>query len=149
VIKLENPVSAPVAFALLTVQCADNESSIRLNTEEARKLVGDSWQPDPSRLRQVLLYNGVDGEQVRLEGLVSEVQAVSIAGAYKVVAEVLPSNRLRAAFAAGRVSREDAVLELVKVVEVWGTPTKCLYGPQKDVSRPAKTLDAKGNVVAA
>lgn len=141
-IKLENPTNAPVALSVLTLQSVGSAPSIVLSTDNARKLQGEIWVEDPARLKQFVSFTAPDGEQAEIEGLVDENSAVEISGAFKVVLEVSLRKGLKGAFDKGAVSRGYAAVELVRVVEVWSTPSKKLWSAQNlPESGPGKSFD--------
>lgn len=149
-IKLENPSNAPQAFFRLLIQSLSDVPTISLSVDEKlpRKRVGEQWVDDPSSRAQTIACINDSGDPVSLEGNVPESDAVSIAGAFKVVVEVRVSNGLKGAFAQGGVSKSYAALELVRVVEVWATASKRLYSAG-EAPKGAKTLTPDGKISAA
>lgn len=135
-IKLETKNASPSAVCFLELKSAGDASSVVLSTEEIREPVDlgggkQEWQTSKIRCKQLVTFIGADGSPTSLEGSVLESEAIQIAAAHKVVLQVEVSNELKAAYAAGRVSKAYTSLELVRVVEVWDTPRNCLWKAEK------------------
>ena len=130
-IKLETKSAAPSAVSTIEIKSAGEASSVVLGTEEIREAVEvggkTDWITSKIRVKQFLSFIGADGIPCTLEGTVLESEAVEITAAHKVVIQVAIANELKAAYQAGRVSKGYTSLELVRVVEVWGTPKNCLW----------------------
>ncbi len=151
-IKLETKSAAPSAVSTIEIKSAGSASSVILSTEEIREPVNingkDEWQVSKTRRKQILTFIGADGTPCSLEGGVFEHEAIEIAAAHKVVAQVQISNELKAAYQAGRVSKAYTALELVRVTEVWDTPKNCLWRA-KDAENAAATpptMDESGKI---
>lgn len=125
-IKLETSNVGLAVHALVSIQGAGDLAGIALSTEKSKRNDNGNWVEDPTRLRQILMAVGAEGP-IELSGIVPESEAVEIAAAFKVVAKVNLVPEEKGAFVAGRVGRKFTALELVQVVEVWATATKCLY----------------------
>jgi len=128
--KIETNSVGLNALAIITLQSLGTGAFISLSTDKASKLTGETWIEDSSRLKQFVVAT-FDGDPVKLSGLVPEGDAVECAAAHKVVLEVEVSAKNLPAFAAGRMSRTLVGLEIAKVLEVWATPTKCVYDATK------------------
>jgi hypothetical protein len=130
-IKLETKNASPSAVCALEIKSAGDGSSVVLSTEEIREPVElggkTEWQTSKIRCKQLVTFIGADGSPTSLEGSVLESEAIEIAAAHKVVVQATISNELKAAYAAGRVSKAYTSFELVRVVEVWDTAKNCLW----------------------
>lgn len=135
--KIETTSVGLNALAIITLQSIGTGAFIAITTDKASKFVGETWQEDPTRLKQHVLAT-FDGEQVKLSGVVVEADAVECAAAHKVVLEVEISAKNLPAFAAGRMSKTLVAVEVYRILEVWSTPTKCVYEAQK--TAPATKL---------
>lgn len=144
--KIETSSVGLNVLAVITLQSLGTGAFISLSTDKASKLVGENWVDDPSRLKQFIVAS-FDGEPVKLSGLVFETDAVECSAAHKVVVEVDISGRNLPAFAAGRMSKALVAMQISRVLEVWSTPTKCVYEAQK--TAPAtKQLDMETGKVS-
>lgn len=152
-IKLENPTNAPQASTLLAIQSLNQLPTVSLTVDEKapRKRVGETWIEDNDHRSQSISFINAHGDPVAIEGLVPTDECVQIAGAFKVVAQVRLFQGLKGAFERGGVSKSYTGLELVRVVEVWSSATKCLWRAANghEATAPAKTLNEAGRVVGA
>lgn len=132
-IKLETQNQSPSATTLLEIKSAGVGTSVILSTADAGGFVNEKWvNALLGKKQQILTFIGADGAPCSLEGVVLEEYAVEIAAAFKVVVQVDLSNELTTAAAVGRKSKAYTRLELVRVVEVWDSPTKCLWRAKDD-----------------
>lgn len=145
--KIETSSVGLNALAIITLQSLGTGAFIGLSTDKANKLVNETWVEDETKLKQSIVAT-FDGDPVKLTGLVNENDAVECAAAHKVVVEVLVSAKNLPAFAAGRMSRTLVGLEIARVLEVWSTPSKCVYDAQK-VAKPTKEMDMSTGRVSA
>jgi hypothetical protein len=147
-IKLENPVNAPVARCVLTLESVGSTPSISVSTSEARKQSGLEWIADPLRLKQHITFIGADGDGVTLSGLVEETDAVEISGAFRVVVEVKLAEEQKGAFAAGRVGREFTALQVVRIMEIWASASRKIHSAAKVMDAGGRSLDMGTGKVA-
>lgn len=132
-IKLETSNLAPSAVATIEIRSAGVGTSVILSTANAGGFVNEKWVNELlGKKQQILTFIGADGAPCSLEGVVQETDAVEIAAAYKVVVQVDLANELTTASAAGRKSKGYTRLDLVRVVEVWDSVTKCLWKAKDD-----------------
>ena len=125
-IKLESTVKGIECAALLTIESPTENPAVGLRVENVRTLQGDAWKEDPTKGKQVVTFVGEDGP-VELQGTVDQEKAIEISAAYKVVIETQISTQSLPAFEAGRKSRTLLAVSVLRVVEVWATPKKCVW----------------------
>lgn len=154
--KLETKQAAPSVVASLVIQSAGDASSVILKTEEIREPIEvggkTDWVVSKLKLKQICTFIGADGEPCSLEGSILESDCVEISAAHKVVVQIQIANELKAAYAAGKVSKGYTSLDLVKVVEVWDTPKNCLWRAPVAVAGAAvkaggPVMDDSGKIV--
>lgn len=147
-IKLETSTGSLAASSLLTIQSHDSAPTVALGTSKVRSNKDGKWEDDVTRLKQVLTFFTPDGP-CEISGIVAEQQAVEIASAHKVLVEVQLSTKSLPAYEAGRVSRSLVALEVVRVVQVWASPTKCVWEAHDFAKKPAKSFDPTTGKIAA
>lgn len=148
-VKIESTVKGIECGALLTIESPTENPAVGLKVEEARSLIGDKWQVDPAKSKQLCTFVGEDGP-VELVGIVLTEQAVEVAAAYKVVVQVEVSTTSLPAFEAGRKSKTLLALSVRRVVEVWTTSKKCAWRSSEAPAAPgARTMDMSTGKIAA
>lgn len=142
-IKLESTVKGIECAALLTIESPTENPAVGLRVEAVRTLQGDAWKEDATKGKQVVTFVGEDGP-VELAGTVDQDKAIEIAAAYKVIVETQISAQSLPTFEAGRKSRTLLAVSVLRVVEVWATPQKCLWRASGAISEAAaggRTVD--------
>lgn len=127
---IETPSVAFNSCARLTVESLTTHPSVVLSADKASRNVNDVWVEDQSMKKQTVT-GFYEGEPVELTGVIPDENACSVAGAHKVVLEVKMSSKNLPAFAAGKMSRSLVAISIHRIVEVWTTPTKCVYDANK------------------
>lgn len=125
-IKLESTVKGIESSALLSIESPTENPAVGLRVEPVRTLQGDAWKEDPTKGKQIATFVGEDGP-VELFGVVDQDKAIEIAAAWKVVVEVQISTQSLPTFEAGRKSRTLLAVSVLRVMEVWAAPKKCLW----------------------
>lgn len=124
-IKLESAPALSCTTRLDLVSTGENPS-IQLTTSDYQEKVGDQWMKSTHKVRQEIVSIGQNGP-VTLSGVVDEPVAVQIAAAHRVVVDVALSEKLKGAFAQGRVSQAYVDVALVRVLEVYDRPGHMVY----------------------
>jgi hypothetical protein len=150
-IKLENTGALPQSRVMLAIQSETDTPSLSLSAEPFSEFGEDEkWGESKSHLMQKV-SGFVRGAAFTMEGKVLQHDAVAVAGAHKVVVEIVLAEQTLGAFAAGKKSKTVQTVNLVRVVEVWGSPTKRLWsaldGGNGATAKPAASLDASGRIV--
>jgi hypothetical protein len=144
-IKLETTRKSPRSAMLFAIESSSAEApSIILSTEPANKrnAADTAWEIDPAKRKQYLSFISADGDPCQLVGNVPEGEAIEIEAAYKVVAQCEVNQQKTGAREAGGFSRDFYGLKLLRVIEVWETPTKCLWRAT-DAPKPGKEFNAQ------
>jgi len=111
-----------------TLDLLSLDGGISILVEEARKKVGDEWVADPSKHKQVIRYQGTQGEMVELEGLTQDAETIApMAAAKRVRVEVAFYTIRQAASKIGGYSRESVGLRLVRITGVWDKAGKLIH----------------------
>jgi len=156
--KLENPTNAPQAFCALLLQSLSEIPTVSLSLAcndkgevkiPRRPGPNDTWIDETTKRIQVVSCVNEQGEAISIEGQVNEAEAVTIQGAFKVLLLVRVGEGLKGAFDKGAVSKSYASLTLIKVVEVWSSPTKRLWSAPDWAPKAGKTFDMSTGKVAA
>jgi hypothetical protein len=148
-IKLETKNLAPSAAATIEIRSAGEGASVMLGTADNGGFVEDQWVDSiRGTRRQTLTFIGADGQPCMLDGPVDEADAVEMAAAYKAVVQVKVSNGLLAAKAIGRTSKQYSRIDIVRVVEVWDSPNRCLWKADKTV-HGGSSMDSTGKITKA
>jgi len=149
-ITLENAGGLPQARALLVIQSETDVPSVSLSVETVREEVRGEWVDSTLNGRQVVGCF-IEQKPFKLSGKVARAYAVECPSAFKVVVEVEAKMALSSTYEKGDKSKEFCQVSLVRVVEVWSTPSKRLWAAQEAASgasvKPAATLDAAGRIV--
>lgn len=154
-IKLENVGSLPQASSLLVIQSQQDGPAVSLTVETLREKNDGTgeWTESAKFMKQgISCY--IDGVAVQLSAKVDHLEAVECAAAFKVVVEVDLKMTLSTAFEKGDRSKQFAQLNLVRVVEVWGSATKQLWSARKGLlggngessRQPAAILGENGRI---
>lgn len=124
-VKLESKPALSCSSLIDLISNGENPS-IQLATSEYQEKVGDNWVKSHKKVKQEVVMIGQNGP-VTLSGVVEESVAVEIAAAYRVLVEVSLSEKLKGAFAQGRVSQAYVDVSIVRVVEVYDKPGHKVY----------------------
>ena len=141
-IKLESQtIKGPMVSSLLTIQSNSQEPTIVLGASRMGRIPDPSGAKKPDGKRVYVEAPGIRVQEIRfvgadenstLTGQVPDSEAVEISAAWRVVAEV----GFREDYNTGRPT-----LQVVRVVEVWDRPGKCLWR--------AETAAVKGSTATA
>lgn len=148
-IKLETKNVAPSAVASLEIRSHGDSASVILGSTDHGGFIDETWVAAiRGKKRQQVTFIGADGLPCTLEGVVEEAEAVEIACAHKVLIQARVSNVLTATKAVGRTSKETTQVEVVRVLEVWDTPQRCLWKAAQ-TPQNAATMSADGKITKA
>ena len=127
--KIESVINVAQVKTQLVIQSLGEYPTIGLKVDSKLpvKMVDGKFVEQEHLRTQNVSFVTDDGSPFELSGKVEEKMAVEMNAAHKVVLEVALNPVLTSAFNKGDRSKILSTLDVVSVVEVWATATKCVW----------------------